>query len=413
MAASNPRNVQRFAPKIPSAEEDATARLERVFSTRPELADFLRRAERVPEPVLLVINDSHRATLTREALTALKSVQEGLGLDLSFDVLVACGTHEFSASERRAFESAMLENTGLIYRRVEWHDSRATRELTPIGPFRFHARLAERKFLLPIGSAEPHYFAGITGPHKTVTIGCMGYEDIRANHRGAMEPTSEILRLEGNPVHEGVVAALEALHQAGKHICAIGEVVAEGALIAACVGHPTVVVRELEPVVRSTFVHEVAAPFDLLNLKVPPPLGRNLYQADKALKNNHRAVRDGGGILLEAACPEGIGPNAFLRLLRRAGTLAAARALVAREGYVLGDHKAIKLRELIDPAARGVRVALVSGGVDAADARAAGMEAFPHAEAARAWLHERLGGTVPREAVIEDAGNVTVTAGGT
>jgi nickel-dependent lactate racemase len=156
------------------------------------------------------------------------------------------------------------------------------------------------------------------------------------------------------------------------------------------------------------YVRAIERPADVLRLRVPLPLGRNLYQADKALKNNHHAVRDGGGIVLEADCPEGIGPDAFMNLLRRAGDYATARQIVAQEGYRLGDHKAVKLRHLTDPAQRGVHVALVSPNVTVADVEIAGMSAFAEVTSAIDWLARVLTGPLERGLTVEDAGVVCV-----
>lgn len=399
---------EHFAPKIIAAVGDANARLRDELGGSEALANFLDQAVSDADPVLLVVNDSHRATLTREALRALEDVSRRRVPQARFHLLIACGTHEFSESEQRAFERELLQEVNLSVQGVDWHCAKCPETLRRLGGFQFHSRLAQCRYVLPIGSVEPHYFAGVTGPHKTVTIGCMSYDDIRVNHQGALSVDSDILRLDGNPVYEGVRRALEALRFAGKEICCIGEVASGSSLVDVRVGDPLEVVHALLPAAMATFVHVIAERVDLLHLRVPMPLGRSLYQADKALKNNHRAVRDGGGIILEARCAEGVGASSFLTLLRRAPTLAEARGLISREGYALGDHKAIKLRELTDPAGRGVHVALVSDGINRDDAGAAGMALFQRVEDARVWINDQLDSSMGREALIDDAGFVTV-----
>jgi len=382
--------------------------LRRELTAHEGLIGFLAQAAQEAEPVLLIVNDSHRATLTREALIVIGEMVRRTSMSVRFEILVACGTHEFELVEQQLVERALLNGVDIEIEHMEWHRARAVDRLQRIGTFQFNRRLAERRFLLPIGSVEPHYFAGVTGPHKTLTIGCMGFEDIRTNHRGALDPASDILRLTGNPIHDGVVAAVEALKGDGREICCIGEVASGASLVQVGVGEPLTVVNGLFQAAIETFVHTIEEPFDLLHLVVPQPLGRSLYQADKAIKNNHRAVRDGGGIILEAECPEGIGASSFMNLLRKAPTLSTAREIIAREGYALGDHKAVKLRELTDPQGRGVRVALVTGGIGIDDARAAGMALFTSVSAARQWLETATDQPIRREAMIEDAGFVTV-----
>ncbi len=140
------------------------------------------------------------------------------------------------------------------------------------------------------------------------------------------------------------------------------------------------------------------------------PLGRSLYQADKALKNCQGAVRTGGGIVLEAPCPEGVGADAFLRLLRRTHDYDAARQIVDDEGYRLGDHKAVKLLYLTDPKHRNMKIAAVSPKLRGEDLGKSGIAVFSERKAALDWLAERLTGPFATGLRVEDAGIVGVTA---
>lgn len=377
----------------------------------PVLEPFLNAAASAGEPVLLLVNDGHRSTLTRPALTALAEFLRELPSQPRFRALVATGAHRFSAEERRAFEALTFADCGLQVEAIAWHDVTDAASLIAVNGIHLHRWLAESRFLLPVGSVEPHYFAGVTGAHKTVTVGCMAQEEIERNHAGALAPESDVLRLHGNPVFDGIVEYLGKLQSAGKTTCAINEVACGGELVAAAVGDPLETLDRLLPTVRQVFVRPIERPADVLRLRAPLPLGRNLYQADKALKNNHLAVRDGGGIVLEADCSEGIGPDAFMNLLRRADDYATARQIVAQEGYRLGDHKAVKLRHLTDPAQRGVHVALVSLHVSAADAESAGMSVFAGVAPALDWLARVVTGPLERGLIVEDAGVVCATPG--
>lgn len=401
-----PRIIRPLAPPVAL---DVARELDRAYAERDAMALFLGAAAAAGEPVLLMVNDSHRATLTREALAALARWAPRQSPAPRFRVIVATGTHRFSRAERESFEAAELRSAGLAIERIVWHDALDDTVLSPLAGVRMHTDVVAHRFLLPIGSVEPHYFAGATGPHKTLTIGCLAHADIERNHARALDPASEILRLAGNPVHDGVADMVRALQAAGKRVCAVGEVLCGQALVRALVGEPLDVTERLLPDVRKTYVQFVDRPADVVRLRVPMPLGRSLYQADKALKNNHRAVRDGGGMILEAACPDGVGNDAFLSLLRRAADHAAAVRLVDQEGYRLGDHKAVKLRHLTDPAQRGVHVALVAGHIAEPDARAAGMRPCADADEAHDWLRGVMRGSADRQLVIEDAGMVTVS----
>lgn len=376
------------------------------------LAAFLDGAARLGQPILLLINDSHRATRTRTALQALATHCAGRESPDRFRALVAAGTHRFAAAERARFERETLADCSLAIESVAWHDATDATALARIGEFHFHREVAVARHLLPIGSAEPHYFAGVTGAHKTCTIGVLAREDIERNHRGALDPASDVMALAGNPVHDGIVRAAAALDAAGKQIFAINQVVCGGVLLGAAAGDVFGSLEELLPLVRATYIHAVESAADVLHLRVPPPLGRSFYQADKALKNNQLAVRNAGGIILEAECVEGVGPDAFMDLLRAAPDHAAAVRIVEARGYRLGDHKAVKLRYLTDPVRRGVRVAIVSRNIAPEHARVLGMRAFSSSQEALAWLESSVGGGLRRGLMIEDAGFVSVYAAG-
>ncbi len=361
------------------------------------------------EQIVLVVNDPCRSTRTSEALSALSSFAAESGRRPRFRALVATGTHRFSASERRAFESSTFAGSGLSIDSVSWHDATDDESLRPLGGASIHELVASARALVAVGSVEPHYFAGATGAHKTLTIGCLAYRDIEENHRGALEPSSDVLRLDGNPVHEGIVRLVTALRR-GRVVVAMNQVLCGEAVVAARVGDPIDTLHALLPDARRVYAHALDHAADVLHLRVPLPLGKSFYQADKALKNNHRAVADGGGILLEAACPDGIGQDAFVRLLRSASSYAEACNQVTQEGYRLGDHKAVKLRHLTDPAARGVHVALLGAPISPDACRLLGVHAVTSVDEGLSWLAARVGRPLLRGVCVEDAGMVCVTA---
>ncbi len=397
-------------PRVP-AESPSSAELAARLAGCPSIAGMLAAAGHAGEPVLLCVNDSDRATPTREVLRALAALPaRGHGSDRPrFRALVATGTHRFTAEARATFERQTFRDCGLPIEHVDWHDSRDVDAHIAMGGFRFDRRLSAHRFLLPIGSVEPHYFAGATGAHKTVTIGCLSQIDIELNHRGALHPASDVFSLAGNPVYDGIVDALGALRRAARRIACVDLVVADGRWLEAATGDPLEALRALLPAVRSVFAHHLEQPVDLLHLRVPPPLGRSLYQADKALKNNYRAVRDGTWIVLEAECELGVGPDAFLALLRDAPDHESALRVVERRGYRLGDHKAVKLRHLTDPRRRGVHVVLASRNVDDADARLCGFERADSAEQALRTVLARGAPAACSGLRVEDAGNVCLT----
>ncbi|RMD85263.1 MAG: DUF2088 domain-containing protein, partial [Candidatus Dadabacteria bacterium] len=313
------------------------------------------------------------------------------------------------ASERRAHEQSILAGYRARFCEIRWHECEDAASLADVGPAAVHRWLAEPGLRIGVGSLEPHYFAGITGAHKTISVGAMSRAAIEENHAAAMKPEARPLVLAGNPVHEGIARAVEAIERAGGRTLALNEVIVQGALVAATAGRPLAAVEEGAPLVRRLFGYRLAAPVDLLVARVAPPLDRDFYQADKGIKNTEAAVRDGGVLLLEAECRSGVGIDHFLELLAEARSYEQALARVAERGYRLGDHKAVRLRHLTDR--RRVHVGLVTRGIDPELGHTLGICVFSDPEEAAAWARE-LTGERPRALMVEDAGNTVVEVAG-
>ncbi len=360
-------------------------------------ADALALAGGVPSsapetPLLVVVNDPARATPTADALRALAPA---LG-SRSVRVLVATGSHVHDAAARARHEAPLRAALGTPCD-VRWHEGADERNVA-VGDELCDPWLAEARDVVGIGSVEPHWFAGLTGAWKTLSVGVLARSGIARSHRRATEPGARPFALAGNPVHDAIVATLHAL-LADRRVLALD---ALGGRWSA--GPPLATLEACAADAVARWRHTVPAPLDHLVLRVDAPLDAELYQAEKAIKNSEHAVRDGGAIVLDAACARGVGPRRFVDLLAAAPDAAAARAHVARAGYALGDHKALRLRDL---QARGVRLAVVSSALAADDLRAAGFDALPSCDAVAPWLRAQVGDGA-RGATVEDAAHCVV-----
>ncbi len=400
-----------FRPCAPPVASDPVAALRAQLAAQAPLWRALAACHATRRPLLVLMNDSDRATQSRLVLCLLAELlrQRWPAEAPPLHALIATGTHRYDAAQRAAFERATFHETGLVFEEIAWHDAHDPREHITLGGFGFNRRMAAHAHVLAIGSVEPHYFAGLTGAHKTCTIGVLSRDDIAANHAGALDPASDVFALAGNPVHDGIVRMLAALRTAGIEVHAVNELLMGEQLVQTAVGPPLEATLALAEGAARLYRQAPAVPADLAVLHVEGPLAKSLYQADKAIKNNHRAVRDGGVLILDAACHEGVGPAAFFELLRAAPTYAAAVAEVARRGYRLGDHKAVKLRRLTDPAARGVHLALVAPGLSKEAIAGLDARVFAGLPAALEWAASVGSASSAASAYrIHDAGNLVV-----
>ncbi len=374
-----------------------------------DLAGFVRKACAENAPITVVVNDAHRFTDTRTFLDALFSVAAGdlSGSEISvLRLLVAAGSHQAEAPERRAHEDAILGPWKHHFHEIAWHDARDPRSHKQVGGTTLHHWMAEGGFYIACGSMEPHYFAGITGAHKTLTVGVMGIGSLTDNHMHAVSPEAQPLKLMGNPVHEGIIETLGHIEKSGARLLALNQIVVKGRVVACTAGDPRAALNEGLPVAGTCFSSLLLHQVDVVVAEVKPPLDRDLYQADKGIKNTETAVRDGGVILVEAECAKGVGIDHFLELLREASTFDAAMQRMRSRGYRLGDHKAVRLRALMD--LRKVQVGVVSSLLDPAPLAGLGIRVFPERAAAAEWAKRVLGGGNLQGVVVHDAGNLAL-----
>ncbi|MBW1671068.1 MAG: DUF2088 domain-containing protein [Deltaproteobacteria bacterium] len=357
-----------------------------------------------PQALTVVVNDPQRQTDSPRVLKVLSRLID----PACIRILIATGTHSYSSDKMRNFELKLIQD--LPIENIQWHDSQSN-ELVPVRPnrWRAHLWLVGDRPVLGIGSVEPHYFAGFTGVHKTLTIGCAAYADVESNHASALLPGSRPGRLAGNPVFEGISQMLEDL-AASQRLSGVNLVQVGSTIIDAAGGTPLSVLKALAPIAQEAFMQEIGVPADAIIVETAGPLGQSFYQADKAIMNNQWAVRNSGVIVLSAPCENGIGQDHFVKLLVQAPTASTAKDIVKRRGYRLGDHKAVGIRMLTDPDCRAVKVFAVSKGLSQADTVAIGI--IKALSVDQALSAAKINPTRHRVYRILNAGNLCVLAKG-
>jgi nickel-dependent lactate racemase len=394
-----------MAPTALESVESSAVDIIKQAGLRAGIAAFLSDALVQPEPLTIVVNDSHRFSDSRSAIEAVCQICEAENLTPRFRLLVATGSHVFDEDEIRAHEAAVLADRAEFFEERSWHVATDESTLKDAAGVRVHHWIADGKYALAVGSMEPHYFAGATGAHKSLSVGVLDFEDLTANHKNALSSDAAPLRLEGNPIYDGLAGIVRRLQAEGRRFFAFNQILADGRVAYCAAGDPIDTLRESLPRLRRAFSASVAKPQDLLVSVVHPPLDRDFYQADKGIKNVEGAVRNGGVILLDAECAGGIGIDRFFKLLQRAATHDEAVGLVEAEGYVLGDHKAVRLRALTE--LRDVKLGAVAPGLSKEDAATAGVELFRSRESAAEWARGILGSDAAA-AIVDDAGNLVL-----
>ena len=174
--------------------------------------------------------------------------------------------------------------------------------------------VAEADVVVSVGIAELHQYAGVSGGHKGVAVGCGGRETLAALHHRdrVLSPGVRIGKVDGNPFR----AVVDALGCAAR--CTLALVYAPAARVWLA-GEPCTVIREaatrIAPWIPEPRLWSGAV------LRVPRAKASSLYQASRAATylglSPAPPLASGARLVLDAACPEGLGSEAgFVAALR-------------------------------------------------------------------------------------------------
>jgi nickel-dependent lactate racemase len=310
----------------------------------PSLADFLAGGKNP----LIIINDATRPTPTAAILAGLLPVIAGADIpDGGITLLVATGAH------RAPTEAEYRQILGTFYERLRercvHHDAYSDADMVDIGttrngtPMLLNKRLFEADRIIATGSVEPHYFAGFTGGRKAFLPGIAAYKTIEANHKQALSPKARSLALEGNPVHEDMMDALPLIKAPVFSVMAVLD--KEQGTAAVSAGDLMGSFYAAVEIAKKIFCVSIPARADIVVSVAKFPMDIDLYQSQKAIDNGSVALKDGGFLILISSCRDGIGDEAYAKLLAQASSPADAIERI-RAGYKLGYHKAAKMAEV-------------------------------------------------------------------
>lgn len=246
-----------------------------------------------------------------------------------------------------------------------------------------------------IGNIEFHYFAGYSGGAKAIMPGVSTRAAIQANHSSMVRDEARAGAIDDNPVRQDI-------EEVGKFVpidFILNVILDENKqVIKAVAGHPVEAHRVGCAFLDSLYKVQIPRRADIV-ITTPGgyPKDINLYQAQKALDNAKHAVREGGIIILMAACTEGYGEEVFERWINASSSPDELVTRI-RNNFELGGHKAAAIA-LVEKKARIFIVAEMSCEMSAK----LYMEPFESMDLALAKAFDVLG---------EDAGVLLMPHGG-
>ncbi|HKJ05506.1 MAG TPA: nickel-dependent lactate racemase [Geopsychrobacteraceae bacterium] len=355
----NARLVTVETDRSPDPVTEIRHALENPIGT-PPLSKICHPGERVA----IVTSDITRYTGSEVYLPLLVEELNRLGIeDQDIDIVIALGIHrQQSAEEHRKILGSLYGRIGVCD-----HDCDDQEQLVDLGttdsgiPVLVNRRVVEADRVIVTGTIGLHYFAGFGGGRKGLIPGVASRETCMASHfavfnppeTGGKHPRAVTGVLEGNPVHENLLQAarmvkpdflLNTVLSPQKEIIGVFCGDLEQAHLAGCE-----LVRDL---------YQVTLP-EAVDLAIVScggqPKDINFIQSQKALDYGVRALREGGTIILLAACPDGFGHPTFFDWFQYQDLDVFEKAL--RENYQINGQTA----HATLTKARRYRVILVSG----------------------------------------------------
>jgi nickel-dependent lactate racemase len=330
------RYAEVVSPRSTAPDESSIAKSLSNPLKSQDLASFLSTRKKI----LVVVNDHTRPTPTAAVLKKL----DLNGKDII--TIIASGAHRTPSQPE--IEQLLGGPHPPYGGRVIVHDSRDESQLKAMGrtsrgtELQFNKQVFDTDGIITVGSVEPHYYAGFTGGRKFLLPGLAGFRSIEMNHSLALDENAKILTLEGNPVHEDFMEALD-LFDRYDDIFSIQLVLNRDHEVSYTFsGHVADSFKSAIDRAREVFVAPVDAKSDIVLAVARPPMDADLYQAHKAVENVKLALKEGGIVILVSPCTDGIGPSGFYDLLASGGNISKT----IRDGYRLGYHKAAKLISL-------------------------------------------------------------------
>ena len=313
-----PDDVDVISPKFVAGLADETSALREALRN-PLGARPLREIATSGDDVVIVFPDRSRPMPSSRVLPAILTELSHLPAD-KITLLNALGVHRPNTREEL---TDMLGADIVKNYRILQHNADDRDMLVHIGQTSFGHEIwinrifMEAKVKVLTGFIEPHFFAGFSGGPKAVMPGVSGSETINGNHSAKMidNPSATWGETQTNPVY------LE--------MAEVADLIAPEFLVNVTLNRNREITgifagkwrdahREGCAFVRQSAMCPVDSPYDVVvTSNAGFPLDANLYQAVKGLSVAARIVRQGGTIIIAAACTEGITNHEnFYRLLR-------------------------------------------------------------------------------------------------
>jgi len=327
-----------FGPNWRPAAGEPAARLRRALGepiASPRLDDIIRPGC----SVAISIEDITRPVPSHLILPPLLEILHRRGVrDADLTIIVANGLHRVLNWEEIA--GLVGDIPGAIA--IKNHDARRADQLVEIGttsrgtPLRINRAFAEADVRILTGDVEYHQITGYGGGAKSVLPGLCDAEAVRRTHSALDQPNASAGILDGNPVR----AEIDEAGRMARVDFTVNVVLnATGHIVECFCGDVVAAFRAALPLVDELYGVRVPRRFGMVIADCGGyPKDINLYQAQKAVENATKMVRQGGKVVLIAECCEGWGSSEFEHWTAEVSDLAEVKREMKRN-FRMGRHK--------------------------------------------------------------------------
>ena len=289
------------------------------------------------ENIVLIASDHTRPVPSKVLIPPMLAAIRRGNPDAKITFLIATGCHRGTTKAEliEKFGAEIVENERIVIHDCLDEDAMVTIGTLPSGgELRINRTAAEADLLISEGFIEPHFFAGFSGGRKSVLPGIAAAKTVYWNHnaRFIASPFARTGILEGNPIHRDMVYACRAAKLA--FICNV-VINAKHEVVGAFAGD-----CEQAHLAGVEFLKELClcekVPADIvISSNNGYPLDQNIYQAVKGMTAGEATCKEGGVIIMTAACNDGHGSESFMRTI--AQDLPAAQILAQIEATPMAD----------------------------------------------------------------------------
>jgi len=309
----------------------------------PPLSELARGASSAAISVCDITRPVPNAFLLPPVLRRLEAA--GIAQD-KITILIATGLHRGATGE----EICQIVGAEIAsHYRVENHDARDLASHRSLGksttgtPVYIDERFVAADLRITLGFIEPHLMLGYSGGRKLVAPGLAGQDTIKVLHSPKFmgDPRTSEGSIQDNPLHREL---LEIASMAGQQFMVDVSLTRNREIAGVFAGNPVKAHAKGVAFVSRVMLEMLEQPADVvITTAAGYPLDLTFYQSLKGITAAQHVVRQGGRILLLAACAEGAGAAEFRQMVKEFSSAEEFLAKIAVSEVVVDQWQLEKL----------------------------------------------------------------------